>query len=928
MLYARVFFELAMLATAALVASVLTLYGFISGARMRLQLAASIILCAACLFPTVKAAELYKTPQTFDGDFYDQVTTNPRVPSAEMNGSYYFRVELTVDDMADFRPVAIHGGVDSHDIEIYLKPVAGELAPYFYVNHNRGNGGFFYSVAYPFVDRKGQSLVGERVLIEVAYAAQDSPTAPNLVVKFNGKVQNPFPIIPNNGFNNVFGARAPLVTGDQWVIGRIVHNQFGIRKMIGSMQGLEIGLNKRTLSVLQAGSERAPVVNDVLQRIVSSSVDPQTLIPVSILLEAPVGVDTRKENWDEIARIQAQFEPQLYNLPGYDHVVQKPYYLTTQPVVLVDLTPAQINDLSRSFTVRQLTEVLETEPDIEKSHDLIYTPDEIYPPYDQQAVTNSGYTGEGVVVAVIDYYLDPNPAYDDQILATFEYLGNDPNADVASCKPPKSADPSHGSLVTSLITGLGGVAPESKIVFYNKGRCVGETEQPTGAFGTEAALDRILVELELDSEFAPDLINNSTSRKQTELTGEFYSFNEHCDGVFSESRYIAISDLLLAITQDHGVPIFNSTGNDSEKEGINFPACLSYVTGVGNSTDVGLETSTGEPLAKVDEVWSSSNSAAHQELVAPGILIKQNIAFPDMESESGTSFSTPITTGVAALLLQKARDCATNSLICFGSGGLINSIEVVGQESVLPAILIGTGKPIIDPLATDPNSGENLVLPRLNALNALESGFFIPSYTIEPSPIAWVVDGYAGQLGIEITYDLSIDPLVDSSLFDVNWSADGTAITSANHIYSSLYANARAVTFETTIENRFGVSHTSSRLYRLPYGTSPPEIDFETSIFSGSRNSQDQLVIEIAESPFTFLLEDNCNFELYANDILFSEFTTSVEAGPTCGAMRLELNLKEVANHPSRRNRAEADYTVQICRGGSERSECSAIHYL
>jgi len=884
-------------------------------------LTTSAALAAPLLFSSAHAAGLYDKEQIFDSSFYDEAFTTPSVPSSV--GSYYFRANVTIDNADDYRPIAVYGGKDFHDIEIYLKPVAGNPA-YFYVNHNRANGGFFYSVAYPFVAKNGRSLVGKSVLIEVLYAFKDGTTEPDLIVKFNGRVQEPFPIIANNGFNNVFGMRPPVVTGDRWIIGRIDHSQFGIRQFEGRMRNLEIGFDAQMLSDIQSASERPLVVNDALTRIISSTVNSEELIPVSILLNAPDSLDTSLASWDEIAELQNQFHSLLQNLPGYDPVSQEPYFLTTSPVVLVVLTPSQINDVAKSLDVQQLTEPLELDPDADEAYDLIYTPNDIHPPFNMETVLDSGYTGDGVVVAVIDRFLDPNPAYDARVIGKYEYLTDDPTGDVASCSPPPSTDPSHGSLVTSLITGQGGVAPNAEIVFYNKGYCNGDEERSSGIYGTEWALDRIVAALELGTEYAPDIINSSNSRKVTEFTDDFYSLTEHCDGMFSKQQYKAISETLFAITQTHGVPIFNSTGNQGVKDGINFPACLSYVTGVGSSADNNLFlTGSGEQVAFLDEVYSTSNTAAHLELVAPGIPIKQLQAFPSMWPVSGTSFSTPITTGSAALLLEKARDCYWS-----GCGTeRIDTLEKSGEPSLLPDILVQTGKPVMDQLAFDPDNNP-LKLPRLNALDALTDGLYVPTLQ-EEQQLNWFVEGYEGELQYGRTFNYQID----SSVLGMDETQYGIELVANDTTYDvfpvTLTPDAEGnISYTLKVSNQYGVSRTRDRLWlTLP----EPAISLDLEKIPTRRNKSDLLVT--IDTGIGFADSTPCDYYIFANgtyyDTVFAEldFDTFI-----CSETVSTYDLKDISRH---NNESQAtEFQIQVCRWNffnapSEPTDsCSAVHRL
>lgn len=91
---------------------------------------------------------------------------------------------------------------------------------------------------------------------------------------------------------------------------------------------------------------------------------------------------------------------------------------------------------------------------------------------------------------------------------------------------------------------------------------------------------------------------------------------------------------------DQGVAVIASTGNDGYLDSIRYPAAYESVIAVG-STD------------EYDEVSYFSNQGSQIDLVAPG----QGIVLPDIRqpdsyrSFSGTSFSAPMVSGVASMLL-------------------------------------------------------------------------------------------------------------------------------------------------------------------------------------------------------------------------------------------------------------------------------------
>ena len=884
------------------------------------------------------ANEIYTEPQFFDGEFFDQLSTAPALPVDDETGSYYFSVELEVDDVDDFRPIAVQGGKDSHNIEIYLKPVAGE-SPYLYINHNRGNGpaGIFDSVAYPFVRQNGRSLIGRSVHLEVIYSSSLESGVVDLVVKFDNKVQEPFPVIPRNGFNDVFSFRYPVSNAGSWVIGKIDHDQFGAtRHFKGTMQNLRIGTSEESLAQVEASSERTLVINSPLQSVLDNISDPEETVPVSVLLKKPLDLPLGVDGWADIERVQQEFITKLDDLPGFDSTLQPVFSLTTSPILFVTLTPQQIGIVSTMLEVVSITDLPVVTEDTLEAYDIIYTPDNVVPPINGIGIGDSGYTGDGVLIAVVDSYLNPNPAYDNNIVATFNVAAeiNSPASDtsnVASCVPiPSTVAPAHGSGVVSFAVGNGGVAPDAEIVYYNRSYCVGANEAGGGFEAILASFDKILVELELAGQgsggfYAPDIVVTAQS-VPSEGEIDFHDYTESCDAYLDET-YPGRVDALRSIVLDHGVPIFASTGNKSIKSGTNFPSCLSFVTGVGSSSD------TDEFGYNIDGIAYFSNSAEHLKLAAPGVLLLQrDIWYYFNEAGQkllhpfiGTSYSAPIAAGVAALVLQKARECHTN-----GCGTLpIDSIEDSDAGSKLPGVLSGTGKLIPDPLAVDPDTQEALLIPRVNAFNALNIGLEVPVSTLQQVDTEWFMYGYESPLTRETEIDLVFEPGVDESAFEVEWQIDDSIANGTTYTHVSGGSEETELSYQIKIANRYGISRTEDKLLELE---NQPGIQFSTQLVEGNGNN-DEVHVLFYEAPSPF----NCVFDILVNGTYFSTFTSAsltsfppTESDRCIGLAFQDSRIFKVKDLDNYAGENTDSYTIQLCRSPYDgvESDCSAVAVL
>jgi subtilisin len=146
----------------------------------------------------------------------------------------------------------------------------------------------------------------------------------------------------------------------------------------------------------------------------------------------------------------------------------------------------------------------------------------------------------------------------------------------------------------------------------------------------------------------------------------------HCDNLFPAHRD-AINNLHAA-----GIATVAASGNGSQSNALNFPACISAAVSVGNTT-------------KDDTVWTTSNSASILDLLAPGTSITSPNTSGSYSAVTGTSFAAPHVAGAFAQLKHK-RPTATVSQ-------MLNA-------------LVSTGQPIFDPR-------NSITKPRIDVDNAV-----------------------------------------------------------------------------------------------------------------------------------------------------------------------------------------------------------------
>ncbi len=272
----------------------------------------------------------------------------------------------------------------------------------------------------------------------------------------------------------------------------------------------------------------------------------------------------------------------------------------------------------------------------------------------------AGYDGTGTAVAIVDTGIDP----------THPSLGGGPipNGKVVYGKDTADNDDdptdcaAHGTAVASIAAGLpvpadgfaGGVAPGAAILAY-KASPDGNCGNFSGSDVIEAIDDALLHR----DEYNLVAINMS-------LGGSTY--DGPCDGL--SDFEVSLYRQAVAQANAAGVAVVAASGNENDKTGIGFPACLTGVVSVASVYDtdapIGLRypdanNCSDNPLLE-GHVTCYSNTSAFLDLFAPSELLTAAkpggyyevdlSATPAKLGFGGTSGATPYVTGAFALLAQ------------------------------------------------------------------------------------------------------------------------------------------------------------------------------------------------------------------------------------------------------------------------------------
>lgn len=298
-----------------------------------------------------------------------------------------------------------------------------------------------------------------------------------------------------------------------------------------------------------------------------------------------------------------------------------------------------------------------------------------------------GFTGAGMVAAVLDTGLDTDhPDLADDLLAEECRLSatlDCPNGTATQSGPGAAEDDNgHGSHVTGIITGGGGVAspgvaPDTGIVAYKILNWAG-----TGSFSDVlAATDDIIA-----NHSEVDIINMSLGDGGSYVPGT-------CDAL------IPALTTAFSTLRTQNVISFAASGNDAFKTGISYPACLSDVVSVGMVYDAnvgGIIWGGGvctDLTTAADQVPCISNSHPDLDLLGPGALITSAGLTGGTSTKGGTSMASPHMVGVAALIRQAGPTLTGDSVV---------------------ATLKSTGVPVTD-------TANGVTTPRVDALAAVQA---------------------------------------------------------------------------------------------------------------------------------------------------------------------------------------------------------------
>ena len=413
------------------------------------------------------------------------------------------------------------------------------------------------------------------------------------------------------------------------------------------------------------GEEEQMRVNDAQRQIGTSDYDElhqevqeHDSVHVIIKLDMPIYMEralddqSKQRQRNQIANTQEQV------IADVEDQIASVWQSKYTPIITAKVDDAGLEQLLDHPSVLWVKKDREDELNLDVSTELIGAPE----------VWDSGYTGEGQVVAILDAGIDSrHPHISDNVVNEACFNTIDPSRGLSSlcgdgsaehvdeegaaCNPGAGShdlDPCrHGTSVAGIAAGRGnksGVAPDAGILAIaicsirdGSGHSCRDSDQIKGK--------EYIYEKSEEYGYEIASINMSTGG------GEY---SDYCDG--DDARTPIINQLAAA-----GIPFISSSGNDGWSSSLSAPACVSSSISVG-STQSGKTGTRGDDE---DVVAESSNSAHMLDLLAPGVYVEspRSGTGAGYEGGGGTSRAAPHVAGAWALAKEKWPDASIDEVL-------------------------------------------------------------------------------------------------------------------------------------------------------------------------------------------------------------------------------------------------------------------------
>lgn len=311
---------------------------------------------------------------------------------------------------------------------------------------------------------------------------------------------------------------------------------------------------------------------------------------------------------------------------------------------LKSLTFIEQIDLVTVFAAPSFPEVQSVRPDVfpTKSTALAYGPTLFQNQFiNAVKLHQAGLTGKGVMIALFDTGFEINHrAFDStRIVATYDFINDDTAVDEVECPEDITANHQncHGTLVFGVVAGnvpdtLIGIAPGADYI-------LAKTEITCDTTEIKLEEDNWIAAAEWADSIGADIISSSVGYYQFTAGGS-YTFLD-LDG------NTALITIAADIAASKNILVLNAAGNERGKswDHIVVPADGDSVLAIG-------AVRGDSTLAPFSSPGPTADGRIKPDLVTLGVGVFTAIPTGDYAAQSGTSFSTPLVAGGAALAFE------------------------------------------------------------------------------------------------------------------------------------------------------------------------------------------------------------------------------------------------------------------------------------
>lgn len=316
------------------------------------------------------------------------------------------------------------------------------------------------------------------------------------------------------------------------------------------------------------------------------------------------------------------------------YVREQPFVKSIEPVICYRQRPPL------KTVIAENENVLSSTP---SSYDDVYDYGESYQQLYQINIPSAhylGFTGIGVIVCMLDtgFFTAHNSLRDRQIIGEWDFINNDDTTTNQAGDPPEQHY--HG---TATFSTLGGFA-EGVLIgpAFNAAFLLGKTENT--AYELPIEEDHWVAGLEWAEINGADIVSSSLGYLDFD-DGSGYSYSD-MDGI------TAVTSRAASMAAEHGVLVVNSMGNEGPH-----PQTLTAPSDAFNILACGAVDENGS-IAGFSSRGPTADGRIKPEVVARGVetFCASAQGESDYTKLGGTSLSTPLIAGIAALIFQAHPD--------------------------------------------------------------------------------------------------------------------------------------------------------------------------------------------------------------------------------------------------------------------------------